>query len=328
MSDSTRSGDVVDECAAGAAELVVEADAGGEGEEALDDAFSEALEGAGAVAFEGEQVFAGREDRLDPLPDRREVGAVSGFVLAPRTHERGVEVADGLREGAAGVALVAERRLTPAAVAACEQFESDLAFVAFWRGERQCSGGAVERDQCVQPETPEVAGVGRAPTVVGGVCELRAFDRLAAAGALDRGRGDQEQIVGVAWALAREHRHQPLELVGQPAATLEVPRLGRKLREQVDKPPPRGLEEETVARYRHDRLSDTERDDLRVCDHPPGVPCRFRQEIVSSAINDRAESVEVGVHRGLLVDGDFSTADFDLSATNPSNTATAVESLI
>jgi hypothetical protein len=96
----------------------------------------------------------------------------------------------------------------------------------------------------------------------------------------------------------------------------------------VGKPLPRGLEEATVARYRHDRLGDTERDDLRVCDHPPGVPCRFRQEIVSSAINDRAESVEVGVHRGLLVDGDFSTADFDLSATNPSNTATAVESLI
>jgi hypothetical protein len=61
MSDSTGSGDVVDECAGWAAELVVEGDAAGEAEEALEDAFFDAVEGAGAVAFEGEQVFA--EDR-------------------------------------------------------------------------------------------------------------------------------------------------------------------------------------------------------------------------------------------------------------------------
>jgi hypothetical protein len=91
----------------------------------------------------------------------------------------------------------------------------------------------------------------------------------------------------------------------------------------------RGLEEPTVARDAHDRLRDTERDDLRVCDHPTGVPWRFRQEIVGRAINRGAEKVEVGVHRGLQVDdGVISTADFDLSATNPSNTATAVESTI
>jgi hypothetical protein len=40
------------------------------------------------------------------------------------------------------------------------------------------------------------------------------------------------------------------------------------------------------------------------------------------------ESVEVGVQRGLQVDGVFSSADFGLSAQNPSNTAAAVESLI
>ena len=70
---------MVDECAAGAAEFVVE---GGEAEEALEDAFFDAVEGSGAVAFEREEVFAGPEDRLDPLPDRREVGSGSGFVLA------------------------------------------------------------------------------------------------------------------------------------------------------------------------------------------------------------------------------------------------------
>jgi len=59
MVDSTRLGDVVDECAARSAELVVEDDAGGEAEEALEDAFSDPGEGAGGVAFECEEVVAG-----------------------------------------------------------------------------------------------------------------------------------------------------------------------------------------------------------------------------------------------------------------------------
>ncbi|MFN2467314.1 MAG: hypothetical protein ABR521_04175, partial [Gaiellaceae bacterium] len=63
-------------------------------------------------------------------------------------------------------------------------------------------------------------------------------------------------------------------------------------------------------------------------DHPARVPRRFRQEIVSRAINGDAEKVEVGVHRGLLVDGVLNTADFGPSAPNPSNMAAAVESLI
>jgi len=38
------------------------------------------------------------------------------------------------------------------------------------------------------------------------------------------------------------------------------------------------------------------------------------QEIVCRAINDGAEMSRSGVHRGLSVDGCFSTADFGLSA--------------
>ena len=91
---------------------------------------------------------------------------------------------------------------------------------------------------------------------------------------------------------------------------------------------PRDLKEAAVAGNPHERLRSTERDDLRVRDHPTRVRCRLGQEIVGRAINRDTEKVEVGVHRGLQVDGDFSTADFDLSASNPSNTATTVESLI
>ena len=143
MVDSTCSGDVVDECAAWAAKLVVEGDAGGEAEEALEDAFFDPVKGAGAVAFEGEQVFAGPEDRLDPLPDRGEVRTGCGFVFAVGADDRGVEFAHRLGEGAAGVALVAEQRLAAVAVAAVEQDEPDVALVDLGRGELQRARGAV-----------------------------------------------------------------------------------------------------------------------------------------------------------------------------------------
>ncbi len=137
--------------------------------EALEDAFFDAVEGSGAVAFEGEEVFAGPEDRLDALPDGCEVGSLPGFVFAAGTDDGGVEVADGLGELAAGVAFVSEERFASVALAACEEGESDFAFVAFGRGERERSWGAVGGEDRVQPEAPEVAGVRGAVSVVGSV---------------------------------------------------------------------------------------------------------------------------------------------------------------
>ena len=45
-------------------------------------------------------------------------------------------------------------------------------------------------------------------------------------------------------------------------------------------------------------------------------------------MNDGAESVEVGVHSDLSVDGCFSTVDFGLSASYPLPTGDPVESII
>src|SRR3954447_13192524 len=103
MIDSARLGAVVDECTAGASELVVEGDRGGQAAEAREDAFAESGERAGAVAFEREQVFAGPEDRLDALADRRQMRAVGALVGAARAHDRGVALGDGGSEVAAGV---------------------------------------------------------------------------------------------------------------------------------------------------------------------------------------------------------------------------------
>ena len=95
---------------------MVEADAGGECEQSGRDAGGEVAWGAGAVSFEGEQVFAGPEDRLDPLSNRREVWPGLWLGLSGRPQDGGAEFGDGIGELAAGVALVADDRL-----AACER---------------------------------------------------------------------------------------------------------------------------------------------------------------------------------------------------------------
>jgi hypothetical protein len=92
---------------------VVEADRGREREEAGADAGSEPVEGAGAVAFEAEKVFAGLEDRLDPLPDRRQVRPLAGFVFAAGPADGCVQLGRGVFELAAGVARQAVRPTRP-----------------------------------------------------------------------------------------------------------------------------------------------------------------------------------------------------------------------
>jgi len=129
MVDSARLGAVVDKGTAWACELVVEGDRGGQAAESGEDSFSEAGEGAGAVALEGEEVFAGPEDRFDPLADLAESGAVLGFVFAVGTDDPRAELVDLGGELAAGVALLAEQRLATATVAALEQYQRDVALV-------------------------------------------------------------------------------------------------------------------------------------------------------------------------------------------------------
>src|SRR5580698_3657099 len=109
MIDSVVSGGVVGECAAGAAELVVEGDGRGEGQEALQDALSQTSEGASAVVLKGEGALAAPEDALDALAYRREMRSSSGLVLAVGSEDRGVHVGDGGCERFAGVALVADQ---------------------------------------------------------------------------------------------------------------------------------------------------------------------------------------------------------------------------
>src|SRR5271166_4122621 len=129
MIDSTGLGAVVGECAAGAAELVVEGDGCGECEEALQDALSQAGEGSGAVTLEGEGALAAPEDALDALTDGREVWAFAGLVLAAGSEDPRVHVADGLGERPSGVALVADQGLPALAAGARQEPQGDLALI-------------------------------------------------------------------------------------------------------------------------------------------------------------------------------------------------------
>ena len=63
--------------------------------------------------------------------------------------------------------------------------------------------------------------------------------------------------------------------------------------------------------------------------HPPAVPGPHGQETVSGAESRNQQQVEVGEHRGPLGStARTGTADFDLTASGPSNTAKTVEQLI
>ena len=77
-------------------------------------------------------------------------------------------------------------------------------------------------------------------------------------------------------------------------------------------------EELAVGADLHHGLGDAEGDHLRVGEHPLGVICLARQEIVGEAENSNQQQVEVGEHRGPLGSTvRYGTADFDLAAFNP-----------
>src|SRR5215211_807674 len=327
MIDSTGLGHVGHERAAREAEPVVDVDAGGERQDPLCDAGSEVGEGARPVALEREDVLEALEDGLDALADRGEVEPVVGLVLARRPQDEGSQLADRGLEFAARVALVADDRLA-AAERPGQQLEGDLAFgpVGWLEGER--SRGAVGGEHAVQAHAPEETAVRAAVAVAAGVGELGAAGGLERAAALDRRRVEQHEVVVEAGALAGEDTAEPVDRLGKAPAALVEAGLLRQLREQVREPLAGHGQKATVAWHTHDGLRHAERDDLRVCDPATGVAWLLRQQIVRRAENGDEEQVKVGVHRGLPVDGDLDTADFDHSSTKPSITAPAVESVI
>lgn len=328
MIDSTPLPVVVDQGAAGTTQLVVEADTGGKTEKALQYALFETREAASTVTLQGEDILAGPEDRLDALTNRGKMRTLPGFVLASGPDHRCLKGGNGRGELFARVALVAEQHLPAFPTAALEEFDPDLSFVFFGRGDFKGPGSTVSGEDGMQPDAPEVAGVRSAVPVVTDVRKCGAKRRIPASTALDRGGVDKQEIVVETGALLAKDDQQPGEVRSETTPTFEVAGLIRDVRKEMGKRALRPSKEAPVGRLPHDGLGHRQGDDLSISRLPSRVPSSFWQKIIGCAINEGAEGVEVGVHRGLLVDGVLDTADFGPPASNPFCRAIFVESII
>jgi hypothetical protein len=85
---------------------------------------------------------------------------------------------------------IQDQHLAGLALTARDELQADLALVDLRGGQRERSGGAVHREQRVQPKAPEEAAVAGAIAIVGGIPEPRALGRLNAACAFHRGGVD------------------------------------------------------------------------------------------------------------------------------------------
>lgn len=114
MSSATDLCGVGDQGSAGAVEVVVEHYGCGECGEPGAQTDAEVVQCACAVSFEGEDVFAGPEDRFDPLADRGEVRTVAFLVFAAGPQDRRVEFGQFGLEVAAAEVLIADQDVSPA----------------------------------------------------------------------------------------------------------------------------------------------------------------------------------------------------------------------
>ena len=272
-----------------------------------------------------EDVLAGPKDRLDPLADRSQVGIGSPLVSASRSQDLGTELSDRGGELRSGVALVADDRLATAKRLR-QELEGNLALPSGGTDDghpaRSSVGGAGE----VESDSPKEAGMALAIAVAAMIGERGALDRLLRTTTFDRSRIQQDDVVVVAGGVGCEDPGEPLDRRAEPAAALVEAGLLGQFGEEVAKALSGDCEKAPIGRQSHDRLGDAEGDDLRVCDPSPRVRLTFGQEIVGSAENCREEQVEVGIHRGLQVDGGgLITADFDLSCllSLPTSTVSA-----
>ena len=199
---------------------------------------------------------------------------LAGFVFALRPDDRGVELGGGVFEVAAGVVFVAEHEQRARRVgSAASRVRQTSRSVALGEVRIERAWGAVQGEQAVQAEAPEEAAVDGAAAVVGGVSELAA---LASSRRCARTRpGSSRRAPGRRGSpgcrLANTSINDsivsaqtlPALADSQAGSASSGNRCASCLRAILEKP--------RIGRDPHDRLRDAERDDLRVCQHPPRV---------------------------------------------------------
>src|SRR5919204_191293 len=314
------------ECSWWAAELPVEVDGGGEGEDARGHAAEQSAGGFGEVVLEAELILERVDDRFDPLPDASDRGRSSvWFVGAVGPYEQGAELGDGMLELLAGEALVGDHELSCRWLA-FEQLEDGLTLGRVGGDEIEVADAAVGAAPEHQPHAPVQARMrGRVAEAAPGR-ELGAVDGGDAVTAGQRRRVDQAERIVEAGQLAGDRAPERDQLGSERAAALVVARLARQRGEEMREPAPRDGKEATVARVAEQHLRDHQAKQLVVGDQLRASPRRLarrRKERAGSAIDCDQEGVEVGAHVGLLVDGALTPPTFDTLALAPYPAITA-----
>ena len=326
MIDAT-SGSVIDDRPAGTTKLVIEVYAGGKRKEPNEDAHHQVLRGAGAVTFKGKYVFAGPKHRFDPLADGSKVWP-SSFLIGPgRTDDGATQSLDLVREVFPRIPFVTDDGLS-AFKRAGEQKQRHLPFRLVGWSQLDSPGSPIRRAEQMQTTSPEPAGMAARISIAGDIGKGRAPGGFHRTAAFHRGGIKEQEIIVCAGTLRAKDPEEPLDGSGETHPALVKSVLSRKNGEEMPDLPTGGPQEAAVRGEAHEDLSNSQGDDLGIGGLAPGVSFGLWQKIIGRAINDGAEGVEVGVHRGLLVDGVLDTVDFGLSASNPFCATIFVESII
>lgn len=214
MIDSTPLSIVVDQRPAGAPQLIVEADARSQAQKTLHNALHKTGHTAGAVTFKGEDVLAGPEDGFDSLANGSKVEPRPRLVLASGPDVSDAKTGGGKGEVLPGIPLIGKQpeHRSFFSLHARKQFEPHLPFISLGRGKDKRPRSAVCGEDGVQPDSPEVASVRGAVSVIAEVRKRGATHRLPAAGALDRRGVDEQEIVVETGALLAKEGKEPANI--------------------------------------------------------------------------------------------------------------------
>jgi hypothetical protein len=164
--------------------------------------------------------------------------------------------------------------------------------------------------------------------ITGDIGQSRALGGLHRTAAFDGGRVEEKKVVVCAGTLGAEDAEEPFDGPREAGSALVIGVLSRKNGEQMSDLTAGGPQEAPVRGDAHEHLGDGQGDDLGVARSAAGVPPPLWQKVIGCAINNGAEGVQVGVHRGLQADDVLDTVGFGPSASNPFTSAMFVASII